>query len=191
MGATHIDLAPGRLRELRGATLALIVERPGHGYEIANRLNQRLGPTWRIEARQVYRVLDDLAAAGLVRDVEESSPGRPRQRRVVYYPTDLAPQALEAWMRSDIPSLPRRPDVIARLASARPADANAVLRVLDEYEAELLALLEANDRLDSPARSWTALLLAISRSHTDTYLQGELQWVAMSRRRIREFMAGQ
>lgn len=191
MGATHIDLARGRLRELRGATLALIVERPGHGYELTNRLNRRLGPTWQIEPKQVYAILDDLTRAQLVTFSEEPNPDRPRQPRVVYYSTPRAPQALRRWMQSELEAVPLRPDVIARIASASPGDAEELLRVLDEYESELLRLLEANDDAVPAVQSWRALLLAIARSHTDSYLQGEFQWVVVARRRIREFVAAQ
>ncbi|HXE43824.1 MAG TPA: PadR family transcriptional regulator [Conexibacter sp.] len=191
MGAAHIDLARGRLRELRGATLALIVERPGHGYELASRLNRRLGPTWQVEPKVVYSILDDFAQAGLVRTVEEPNPDRPRQRRVVYHSTERAPGTLHRWMRSGFEAGPVRPDVVARIASATPGDAPELLRVLDDYEGELLRLLEANDDADPPVRSWRSLLLAIARGHTDSYLQGEFQWVVVTRRRIREFMAEQ
>jgi DNA-binding PadR family transcriptional regulator len=190
MGATHIDLARGRLRELRGATLALIVERPGHGYELTNRLNRRLGPTWQIEPKQVYAILDDLTGANLVRFTEEPNPDRPRQPRVVYYPTEQAPQTLRRWMQSELETVPLRPDVIARTSSATAGDAAELLRMLDDYEGELLRLLEANADADPPVRTWRGLLLAIARSHTDSYLQGEFQWVVVSRRRIREFVAG-
>jgi DNA-binding PadR family transcriptional regulator len=189
MGATDTDLARGRLRGLRGATLALIVERPGHGYELTHRLNRRLGPTWRIEPKQIYPILDDLARAGLVTFNGEPNPERPRQPRVVYSPTERAPDALARWMRSELESVPLRPDVIARVSSATPHDAQQLLRVLDEYETELLRLLEANDDGDPPVRSWRALLMGIARDHTDTYLQGEFQWVVVSRRRIHEFVA--
>jgi DNA-binding PadR family transcriptional regulator len=191
MGATHIDLARGRLRELRGATLALIVERPGHGYELWHRLNRRLGPTWQIEAKQIYPILDHLQDAGLVTSAEEPTPGRPRQSRTVYYPTALASDALRSWIESELELAPRRPAVIARLASASPGDAGALLHVLDDYEGELLRLLEANDEPPVPVQSWKGLMLALARGHTDSYLQGELQWVALSRRRIREFTAAQ
>ena len=191
MGATHIDLARGRLRELRGATLALIVERPGHGYELTHRLNRRLGPTWQIEPRQIYAILDDLAGAGLVRSVDDPTPGHARMRRVVYHPTEQAPLTLRRWMQTELDPVPLRPNVIARIASATPGDAEELLRVLDDYETELLRLLEANDDVDPPVRSWRGLLLAVARSHTDSYLQGEFQWVVVARRRIREFMAAQ
>lgn len=191
MGATHIDLAGGRSRELRGATLALIVDRPGHGYELAGRLNRRLGPTWRIQPRQVYKLLDELAAAGLVTSEKQPKPGRPRQTRTVYVSTEQAPAALRRWMQSELKTVPLRPGVIARLSSASPGDAEELLHVLDDYEAKLLGYLEANDDPDPPVRSWRSLLLAITRSHTDSYLQGEFQWVAVTRRRIREFVAAQ
>lgn len=191
MGATHKNLARGRLRELRGATLALVVDRPGHGYELTSRLNRRLGPTWKVEPRQVYSILDDLEAAGLVRSEEQPHPDRPRQARVVYISTEHAPEALRRWMQSELETVPLRPGVIARLTSGSPGDAERLLRVLDDYEGELLKLLEANDDADLPVRSWRSLLLAIARGHTDSYLQGEFQWVVVTRRRIREFMAEQ
>lgn len=189
MGATHIALARGRNRELRVATLALIVERPGHGYELAHRLNCRLGPTWQIEPKLIYSILDDLARSNLVVAVDEASPDRPRQTRTVYHASDDAPTTLRRWMRSELEVGPVRPDVIARVSSASPGDAEELLRVLDEYEGELLRRLEAVEDPDPPARSWRGLLLAIARSHTDSYLQGEFQWVVVSRRRIRDFIA--
>jgi len=189
MGATHIALARGRNRELRVATLALIVERPGHGYELAHRLNRRLGPTWQIDTKLIYSILDDLAKHDLVMSIDEASPDRPRQTRTVYHPTDGAPATLHRWMRSELEVGPVRPDVIARISSANAGDAEELLRVLDEYEGELLRLLEAMEDADPPVQSWRGLLLAIARSHTDSYLQGEFQWVVVARRRIREFMA--
>ncbi len=37
---------------LRGALLGLLLERPGHGGDLAHRLVGRLGETWRIRGRQ-------------------------------------------------------------------------------------------------------------------------------------------
>jgi DNA-binding PadR family transcriptional regulator len=173
------------------ATLALIVERPGHGYELAHRLNRRLGPTWQIDTKLIYSILDDLARHNLVMSVDEASPHRPRQTRTVYHATEGASETLQQWMASELEVSPVRPDVIARISAASPGDADELLRVLDEYEGELLRLLEAMEDADPPVRSWRGLLLAIARSHTDSYLQGEFQWVVVARRRIREFMAEQ
>lgn len=174
---------------MRGATLALIVERGGHGYELAHRLNRRLGPTWQIDPRQIYPILDELARAGLATFTEEPNPDRPRQSRVVYRATEQAPEMLRRWMQSPVKKEPVRPDVLARIASATPGDAAELLNALDDYERELLRLIEANDDGDPLVRSWSTLVLSVVRAHTDAHLQGEFQWLVDSRRRVREFMA--
>jgi len=189
MGRANIDLARGRSRALRGATLALIVERSGHGYELAHRLNRRLGPTWRIDPRQIYPILDELTSAGLATGVEEPNPDRPRQPRIVYHATEQAPEMLRRWMRSPVEKEPVRPDVLARIGCSRPSDVAELLNALDDYERELLLLLEANDDVDAGVRSWSALVLSVVRAHTDSHLQAEFRWLVEARRRIREFGA--
>ncbi|HMJ04407.1 MAG TPA: PadR family transcriptional regulator [Conexibacter sp.] len=175
---------------MRGATLALIVERGGHGYELAHRLNRRLGPTWRVDPKQIYPILDELASAGLATCAEESNPDRPRQPRIVYRATDRAPETLRRWLDSPVEKEPVRPDLLARIASAGPADAVELLEALDEYERDLLRLIEANDDADPPGRSWSTLLLSVVRAHTDAQLQGELRWLVDARRRIEAFSEG-
>lgn len=56
----------GPSASLRGALLGLVLERSGHSYELANRLVVRLGETWRIDSKDVYRLLKQLEDAGLV-----------------------------------------------------------------------------------------------------------------------------
>jgi hypothetical protein len=91
------------------------------------------------------------------------------------------------WMRSPVEKEPVRPDVLARIGCARPSDAAELLNALEDYERELLLLLEANDDVNPSARSWSALVLSVVRAHTDAHLQAEFSWVAEARRRIREF----
>ncbi|MGV9678688.1 PadR family transcriptional regulator [Nocardia sp. NPDC003482] len=52
--------------ELRLALLALIAERPGHGYELMSRLEQRCGGAYRPSAGAVYPTLQQLEDEGLV-----------------------------------------------------------------------------------------------------------------------------
>jgi DNA-binding PadR family transcriptional regulator len=175
MGSSRAtDIGQGTARALRGATLALIIERGGHGYELANRLTRRLGPIWQIDPRQIYPILDQFEKTGLATRTEEPSPGRPRQARFVYHATEKAPAALERWMSSPVSKEPLRADVLARLAVAKPADASQLLLMLDEYEAEVLQLIEAASDEPPPVRSWATL-------------QAEFAWIVATRRRIREY----
>jgi DNA-binding PadR family transcriptional regulator len=183
--ATNISQGPARA--LRGATLALIIERGGHGYELAHRLGRRLGPAWQIEPKQIYPSLDEFERTGLATRTEEPSPGRPRQARYVYHPTDQAPEALERWMHSPIGKEPMRADIAARIAAARPQDIRQVLLLLDDYEAEVLTLVEATSEDPLPVRTWATLVLDTARDHADAHLQAELGWIATTRRRIREY----
>lgn len=187
-GRTHIDLAQSRSRALRGATLAMIVERGGHGYGLAHRLNRRLGPTWQVDPKQLYRILDEFAGAGLATCSQEPNPDRPRQPRVVYRATERAPDTLQQWLCSPIEREPVRPEVLARIVAAQPGDAHEVLEALEEYERDLLRLIEANDECGPSVLSWSALVWSVVRGYTDVQLQGELRWLVEARRRIGEFV---
>jgi DNA-binding PadR family transcriptional regulator len=187
MAKRQIYRARGRARALRGATLALLAERAGHGYELAHRLNRRLGPTWRVRPKQIYPILDELVETGLATCTGEPIPDRPRQSRVVYRATHGATETLRLWMQSPVEKEPTHSDLLARIASATPGDAAKLSEALDEYERDLLELLEANGSNGGPVSSWSALLLSVVRSHTEAQLRGELRWLAESRRRIDEF----
>lgn len=188
MGRTDADIGPGAARALRGATLALIVERGTYGYALAHRLNARLGPGWRIEPKQLYPILDQLERAGLVTRAEETVSGRSRQRRIVYRATDRAPAAVRRWMDSPVHKEPLRPEIEARLSSASPSDAGRLLQMLDEYEIEVISLIEATDDggAAASARGWAKLKRDGLRDRADAHLRAELAWVAAMRRRIRE-----
>ncbi len=51
----------GGSQAMRGALLGMLLERPGHGGDLASRLAARLGETWRVETNDVYRLLAQLA----------------------------------------------------------------------------------------------------------------------------------
>ncbi len=89
---------------LKGAILALVLERPGHGYDLGARLGARLGPTWAIDPKRLYRMLDQLERAGLISGTVESDPENPRQHRTVYRATELAPEALRLWLETLAPA---------------------------------------------------------------------------------------
>lgn len=175
------DIGPGPARALRGATLALICERPSHGYDLAARLHHRLGPAWQIEPKDVYSLLEQLFSAGLVRREHE-------HRRVVYYPTPAAYEAVERWHDGEVRKEALRSDVRARLATVPAGRVDLALRILDQYEADLLELIEATeDDVPPQARTWDGLLARVTHAGTDGYLHTEFAWIVDSRRRFLEF----
>jgi DNA-binding PadR family transcriptional regulator len=66
----------GRRGDVRAALLALLTERPMHGYEMIQELDRRTGGIWRPSPGSVYPTLQLLEDEGLV--VSEESGGRKR-----------------------------------------------------------------------------------------------------------------
>ncbi len=59
----------GRMRrgDIRTATLAVLAEEPGHGYDVIQRLEEKTGGAWRPSPGSVYPTLQLLEDEGLVR----------------------------------------------------------------------------------------------------------------------------
>jgi DNA-binding PadR family transcriptional regulator len=191
-------LRRGASSPVTGALLGLLLERPGYGYELAQRLNERMGPSWRLTPSSIYPVLERLESDQLVRRTVKDMPGRQRQReRIMFHATEAAAQAFEDWLGRPARKEPIRNELLAKIAVARPEDAQRLCELLDEYERECRALLAkagADDRIlddgGAKRRAWNALLTRVIQTAADRQLQAELEWVEFARRRIREFLVG-
>lgn len=171
---------------LKGALLGLLVQHPGHGYDLALRLHRRLGPAWQIEAKGLYPMLQQLERAGLVSSEKVACTG-PTRGRVIYSPTEYAPRALTEWMRTGHSTEPLRVELHAKLAVARREDVPLLLRALDGYEQDCLKLLSASAERFPQAGSLTALAMNLTRSSALMRLRTELEWIALARREIAAF----
>lgn len=182
---------PGWMRgssPLKGALLGLLLQRPGHGYDLANRLSRRLGPAWQIEAKGLYPMLQQLERAGLVSPQAVACSG-PTGRRIVYHPTARAQSALTEWMAAGAAAEPVRVELQAKLAVARNEDVPRLLLALDCYEQERRTLLSASAEEFPCAHSWAALAMTLTRAAALTRLRAELDWAVLARRAIAEFAA--
>ncbi len=173
---------------LRGALLGLLLERPGHGGDLANRLAARLGETWRVDTNDVYRLLEQLEKTGLAVSRDEPKRNNHRRTHLVYYPTEEASEALTLWMETLLPREPVRLGLQAKLSVAREQDAHRLLQALKAYERECLMLAQLVGPTDGRGRSWTALCMDCTRDAVYTQLQGEIDWSQRTRRRINEFL---
>jgi DNA-binding PadR family transcriptional regulator len=115
---------------LRGALLGLLLERPGHGGDLANRLAARLGETWRVDTNDVYRLLEQLEKTGLAVARDEPKRNNHRRTHLVYHPTEETPEALTLWMETLLPREPVRLGLQAKLSVARQEDAHRMLEAL-------------------------------------------------------------
>jgi DNA-binding PadR family transcriptional regulator len=173
---------------LRGALLGLLLERPGHGGDLANRLAARLGETWRVDTNDVYRLLEQLERTGLAESRDEPKRGNLNRTHLVYHPTERTSPALTQWMETLLPREPVRLGLQAKLSVARPEDGRRLLIALKAYERECLVLAHMVLPSDGEARSWAALCMDCTRDAVYGQLQTEVNWAARTRHRIVKFL---
>jgi DNA-binding PadR family transcriptional regulator len=177
----------GASSPLRGALLGLLLERPGHGGDLASRLSRRLGESWQIDPTDVYRLLSGLEHEGLVRECEDPQASSARGR-VVYHPTDQTAGALTLWLETLLPAEPMRSALHAKLAAARgEADARLLDRALRVHEQECLQMVALLPPMSGGAGSWKDLFLTCLRSGVSARLQAEIDWSRQTRMRLAEF----
>ena len=179
----------GGSAQFRGALLGLLVERPGSGGELANRLIGRLGETWRIEPKYIYRLLKALEQEGFAAAREEPRRGSDQGTSVVYHPTEKTARGLACWLETLMPREPVRLGLQAKLAVARPQDAPRLLRALREYERECLMLAQLVLPRENESRSWEGLRLDGTRDSVYGSLRADIDWSVSMRQRIAEYAA--
>jgi len=193
MAQAHRNEAGGqpqrrRRTALRTAVIAALLHKPGHGYDIADRLDKRMGPGWEVPRKRIYDTLVALAQDGLAWSEDERAPGQGAQMKRVFHPTPLAEQERLMEMAARRPVLRTRGDIRAWVAFARPQDAPGLLRKLDEYEVDCLALIERLEELEDPA-SWYDRGINLMRLGTTEELNGELRWIPRARREVADHLA--
>ena len=178
----------GAATPIRGALMGLLLERPDPGYELAARLREHLGESWRIEAKSVYRLLEQLEHEGLACARVQPIGTSDRRAHVVFHPTDRTPAAMRQWMETLLPREPVRLGIHAKLAVAREQDAEHLLVALGAHERECLKLtLLASATADT--NSWSMLMLDCAQDSIRTVLEAEIEWAARARARIEDYHA--
>lgn len=183
---------PGRLEgkaPIKAAALAVLLEAPGHGYDVAARINRRMG-VWSVDPKRIYEPLKQLENAKLVRSCKEPIPEPPGFRKV-YYPTDAARRAREDWFRSPPAMSVLRADIHARLAFSTPEDAAALVRALEEYRADLIEAIEDNAvTWAAPKGSWLGFVIEHLRAEVDKQCEAEIEWANKLRAALEERLSG-
>jgi DNA-binding PadR family transcriptional regulator len=186
------DPQPGRLEgkaPVKAAVLGVLLEAPGHGYDVAKRLNQRMG-TWILNPKHIYEPLKQLERAKLVRSQREPSPDPPGFR-TIYYPTDAARGARDAWFGSPPALSVLRADIHARLAYSTPEDAPALVRSLHEYRADLIEAIQDNAvTWAAPKGSWLGFVIEHLRAEVDKQCEAEIEWANKLRADLEERISG-
>jgi DNA-binding PadR family transcriptional regulator len=151
---------------VKHAVLGLLIERQSYGHELANRLDERLGPGFGVSAGAIYGSLKTLKDDGHIEVVKRVRRGE--QMRVYYGSTHEGVQHFESWMEEPLGREPLRGELYMKFAltSVRrvPMLRDAFQRLELECLAEIAAHASAQQLVDEladpiPLAAATRLLL--------------------------------
>jgi DNA-binding PadR family transcriptional regulator len=126
------------------AILGLVIERPGYGYQLAQRLDERFGSS-SFAPSGVYSALDQLSRDECVRAAGEMGPGPTRRSapRMIYEATELGIEHFEAWILGSSPTPPLRDELHMKIALCRPGNLPRLIDVV--YGQELACMGRLRD----------------------------------------------
>jgi len=148
------------------AVLGFLLEEPRHGYALRARIEDGLGPLWRIASSQLYKVLHRLETDGwLKRAAAPPDAGPPRS---VYTVTQAGADAFRQWIAEPVTAMRNvRVEFVAKLYFARLLKITPVAGLIDR---QLIAVdrmrrhLEADDRATSDDGVLNAAWLAFQQT---------------------------
>jgi len=168
---------------VRAAVLAVLIEQPGHGWDVARRASRRMGSSWRVDPKHVYPYLERLVREGLVRAEKERSE-RPPYVRDVYYPTAKGEEARQEWLAAPLAIGVTRTDLEVRLLFSTGEDIPDVLRALNERREQILEEIEENAASHTVPVSYLATIINLQRSAVDKRLKAEREWIEEATREL-------
>lgn len=175
---------------LRTAVLAALLQgEEGYGYDIVDQLRTRMGPSWDIDPKRVYKALEEFEEDGWAWSEYVRGPGKRGHMRRVYHPTALAERARATWIGERLSLEQMRTDIRTWVAFARSQDAPEVLRKLDEYETDCLGVVQGAAELEREPTSWHDRAINVLRYATAEELKAEVRWVTRARREIKDYLA--
>lgn len=176
------------------AILGLVIERPGYGYQLAQRLEERFGSTAFVPSG-VYSALDQLARHGMVRASGEMGGGLARRAapRTIYEATKDGVKHFDAWMLSSSPAPPLRDELHMKIALCRPQN---VPRLIDlVYGQELACLGRVSDlergaaeEADGDVREWSRRVRVLARETEIELWKARVEWLRRARALLEDLL---
>jgi DNA-binding PadR family transcriptional regulator len=166
----------------KNAVLGLVIERPGYGYDLARRLQERFGSSG-FAPTGVYSALDQLSSEALVR-----SAGRRagvEKTRVVYEATQEGIEHFERWMLDSSSLAPVRDELYMKLALSKPHNLSRLIELAQAQEEDCLARLQALRRSAPGAaaapKAWSDVAGLLVRDAEVRQLQARVEWLQKAR----------
>jgi DNA-binding PadR family transcriptional regulator len=154
---------------LHHAVLALLAEKPAHGYELKTSFEQAVGEQWGgLNIGHLYQILDRLSRDGLIESERQPQPVKPD--RVVHHLTPAGRTELERWLgEASVRARGYRDDFFLKvMAAVQSGDPATLAGVLSRQRAHLLRELRSlgEARALTGGSAVTSLLVTAAEMHT-------------------------
>ena len=166
---------------VKHAVLGLLVERRGYGYEIAQRLDRRLGPHLAVAEGTVHSALKTLRNAGHIEVVRRSWRGE--QAAIWYGATRRGAAHYDAWLDEPMTREPVRGELYLKFAMTDTCRLPRLRKQFERLEMECLADIAMRtrsrplaDELTDSVSMHTAALLLIESGALDR-LTADLRFI--------------
>jgi DNA-binding PadR family transcriptional regulator len=136
---------------VKNAVLGLLIERPGYGYELMQRLNERVDGL-QLSESAVYPALDSLEKGGHIR--RRGREGAAHRMRLWFEATPEGIERFDTWM--DRPSRPLRGDLRWKIAVATFDRLPKLIEQTREEEQACLDRMELLTRAPAPELAGSA-----------------------------------
>lgn len=163
--------------------LGLLIERPGYGYDLQQRLDSRLG-FLALSESAIYKTLDRLEESRWIEVMGEKVVGRTRRGapRVLYRATPLGREEFKLWIAQPSDRTVLRDELQAKLHVADPDDLPALLAVAEAQSRECLAELATLRRpvlarAAEPDVPWHHAALMMVDDFNLRFLQALVDWL--------------
>jgi DNA-binding PadR family transcriptional regulator len=167
------------------AVLGLVIERPGYGYQLAQRLEERFGSSG-FAPSGVYSALDQLSRDELVRSAGEMGAGRARRAapRTIYEATEGGVEHFETWMLDPTPAPPLRDELHMKIALCRPGNVPRLIEAVAGQELVCLGRLQDLKRLGeqtASTRDWSRLMGTLAAEAEIAFWKSRIEWLQNAR----------
>jgi DNA-binding PadR family transcriptional regulator len=168
------------------AVLGLVIERPGYGYQLAQRLDERFGSSG-FAPSGVYSALDQLSRDDLVRSAGEmgAGPARRAAPRTIYEATEEGVDHFEAWMLDPSPAPPLRDELHMKIALCRPRNLPRLIEMVSGQELVCLGRLQdlkhLTEEVSTSPRDWSGLMRMLAAEAEVAFWNARIEWLQNAR----------
>jgi DNA-binding PadR family transcriptional regulator len=168
------------------AVLGLVIERPGYGYQLAQRLEDRFGSSG-FAPSGVYSALDQLSRDDLIRSAGEMGAGRAKRAapRTIYEATEEGVDHFDAWMLAACPAPPLRDELHMKIALCRPRNLAQLTDMVYGQELACMGRLrELKQRAEedpTDPREWQRLMRTLARDAEVATWNARIEWLQSAR----------